>query len=79
MLNFIIYLVFFHLFNYFLFRVYTKEQKIDYVYPTMFESMLFWPMILLNIKQSKLNDYSNNRTNRIGKDLANVKNNAKRI
>lgn len=51
---FFIFVVAFHLMNYWLFRQYTKEKNIDYLNPTSFESMLFWPMILLNIKQSKI-------------------------
>lgn len=58
MIGFILFVVVFHLNLYWLFRVYTKTKQIDYKNPTEFESMVFWPFILLNLKQSKLKKYN---------------------
>ena len=47
MISYIIFLVFFHGMDYWLFRVYQEEKKIDFENITKFESMMFWPMLLL--------------------------------
>lgn len=54
---FIIFIVWFHLMDWILFRVYTKDKHIDYENPTEFESIMWWPQIIWGAKQSKLRDH----------------------
>jgi hypothetical protein len=51
---FICFIIIFHSLKYFEFRMYTKYKQINYTNPTQYESMMFWPFILLESKQSKL-------------------------
>jgi len=48
-MGFIICVLLFHLLDYWLFYEYQKTKKIDMQNITSFESMMFWPFLLLEI------------------------------
>lgn len=45
-MDFFALVIIFHGLQFWLFRVYSSEYDIDYIHPTKFESMLFWPQLL---------------------------------
>jgi len=49
MISFILAIITFHLVDFWLLYEYQKTKKIDFENITSFESMLFWPMLLLEI------------------------------
>lgn len=45
-MEFLIFMVIFHLMQLWLYRSYTKDYELDKKNPTEFESMMFWPQLL---------------------------------